>query len=570
MVADRVLTCVAFVLISGCVDTPSQPPSQSAWHDAPAIAEPDAGSTSDVSEAGATDVQVVGPVADVPSLAAADVPSLAAADVPAPGPDAAGAVPTCGDGACVHDDDETCETCVADCGACPVCGNASCETATGLETCESCPEDCGACSTCGDGTCADMSGEDCTTCAGDCGACAGCGDGACGEVETCSSCAQDCGACNPCGDGTCDAAAETCAACEDDCGPCVTCGDGTCDADEDCASCAKDCGKCQRKGCIQGAFTPLWGGVHAHTHVSDGQGTPAQAFAHARNKAKPPLDFLWLSDHHNGITPAEWSGCQAAADKYNEPGKFAAGCGYEKTVFDDDGGGLGHFNTLFPDKLYKLPHKLPALYAMLADCGPCLGQFNHPPWPGTFLDYKFFPVAADQVRLIEFNGHGAYDAKMKSYFTALGKGWSISPSWNEDNHHGGWGDTKHATLVWAPELTRFHVRAAVKARRTVATEDDTASLAMKADDVCWMGSVLQGLGKTTISVELKDAQDGDGFGPVDLFGAGQKVLDTKYCKGKNPCKVTFALDLKKATHVVAVAHQKDGDVLISGPIWYKP
>lgn len=479
---------------------------------------------------------------------------------------------TCGDGQCVHDDDETCETCVADCGECPVCGNGACETDTGLESCESCPEDCGECSACGDGACSAESGEDCTTCANDCGACEGCGDGTCSEVETCMSCEDDCGACDPCGDGTCDAAAgETCATCDDDCGACATCGDGKCSAgEEDCQSCAKDCGACQREGCVEGDFKAYWGGLHAHTHVSDGTGSPADAFAHARSKASPPFDFLWLSDHHNGISPAEWKGCQAAADKYNEPGVFAAGCGYEKTVFNGTEKGIGHFNVLFPDKLYKLPHNIPDLYGTIADCGPCQGQFNHPPWPGTFLDYKFFPVGKDKVRLIEFNGHGTFDEKMNAYFTALSNGWMVSPSMNEDNHHGGWGDTTRATIVWAPKLTRLAIRNSVKAHRTAATDDDTSSIKMKADGACWMGSVLHGFGKTTITVELTDKQKGDVFGVVRLYGPGRKELDTADCKGKNPCKVTFNLDIKKRTHLVAVARQKDNDFLISAPIWYEP
>lgn len=492
-------------------------------------------------------------------------------EAPAPAPSLSPAPKSCGDGVCSHDDGELCENCPGDCGACPVCGNGSCEKATGLESCESCAEDCGVCSLCGDGTCVAESGESCTTCTEDCGLCPGCGDGSCSSTETCSSCAEDCGACSGCGDGTCSpTASETCASCEDDCGACDACGDGVCSGDESCTSCAKDCGACERKGCVQGDFQPYYGSLHAHTHVSDGQGSPLEAFEHASKKAKPPLDFLWLSDHHNGITPAEWKGCQAAADKYNLPGTFVGGCGYEKTVFGANDQGIGHFNTLFPDKLYKLPHGIPGIYQALAECGPCLGQFNHPPWPGTFLDYKFFPVAEDKVRLIEFNGHGSYDDKLKAYFTALDRGWMVSPSWNEDNHHGGWGDSPRATLIWAPKLTRSSVRSAVFAHRTLATDDESSRMKMMADGACWMGSVLHGLGKSKISVQLSDKQAGDGFAKVRLYGPHGALVDTADCNGKNPCQVSFPLNVTKRTYVVAVARQEDGDVIISGPIWYEP
>ena len=473
---------------------------------------------------------------------------------------------TCGDGACSHDDDEVCENCPADCGECPVCGNGTCELETGLESCESCAEDCGACSVCGDGMCAATSGENCTNCADDCGVCEGCGDGTCSETETCESCSADCGACDSCGNGTCDAG-ETCDSCEDDCGVCATCGDGTCDADEDCKSCAKDCGTCQRKGCVQGDFKFYYGGLHAHTHISDGQGTPLQAFKHASQVTKPPFDFLWLSDHRNGITPAEWAGCKAAANKYNSE-TFVAGCGWEKTVFEG-AKGIGHFNTLFPDKFFNPKANIPGIYQSMADCKQCVGQFNHPPWPGTFKNYAFYPVAEDKVRLMEFNGHGSFPDKLKAYFTALDHGWLVSPSWNEDNHHGGWGDTSNATLLWAAKLTRGTVRSAVLANRTAATNDDTSRIEMVADGVCWMGSKLHGFGDSKITVTLTDKQAKDGFGPVKLYGPGQKLLATKKCAGKNPCTVSFPLNVTKKTYVVAIANQQDGDVIISGPIWFE-
>ena len=180
-----------------------------------------------------------------------------------------GACIVCGDGSC--DDDETCSSCETDCGACPepICGDAVCE---GEETCELCAEDCGVCpSVCGDGTC--QLDESCETCSDDCGECAaGCGDNVCTVDETCESCALDCGVCvgNCCDeqdgpgcdaelvkecvctedpfccasewDGVCVAQVETlgCAACD-----VVKCGDGLCDPNvEDCAKCPQDCGAC--------------------------------------------------------------------------------------------------------------------------------------------------------------------------------------------------------------------------------------------------------------------------------------------------------------------------------------
>ena len=149
----------------------------------------------------------------------------------------------CGNGAC--DGGESCGSCEADCGTCPVCGDGQCN---GDDTCVNCPGDCGACPPeCGDGAC--NGAESCGDCPSDCGECpAACGDGACNGTESCSVCPGDCGGCPPaCGDGTCDTDGG-CVACPDDCGVCSDpCGDGVCAAEESCLLCAVDCGECAVK-----------------------------------------------------------------------------------------------------------------------------------------------------------------------------------------------------------------------------------------------------------------------------------------------------------------------------------
>lgn len=55
----------------------------------------------------------------------------------------------CGDGFC-DDTDETCGNCAADCGACPACGNGTCDY---NEDCGTCVADCGECRGGGSATC---------------------------------------------------------------------------------------------------------------------------------------------------------------------------------------------------------------------------------------------------------------------------------------------------------------------------------------------------------------------------------------------------------------------------------
>lgn len=442
----------------------------------------------------------------------------------------------------------------------------------GVEACEGCPQDCGECGTCGDGTCDESEAEDCATCAADCGACAGCGDQTCDKAagEGCATCPADCGVCDPCGDGDCDkAGGESCSTCVKDCGVCNPCGDGVCEPGdgEDCNTCPKDCTtNCVRKGCVQGDFKAYWGNLHAHTSYSDGEKTPKIAFEHAKAAG---LDFMWITEHKGQMSPTQWTSCKTMADNANVDGTFTAGCGYEIVILTDGGAQLGHFNFLFVGKMIPAPKGLANLYNAVADCSPCVGQWNHPPNPANFQDFEYHPVAKDAMRLVEFNGAGTWDVKQAQYLLALRKNWLVAPSFNEDNHHQNWGDSKHATGVFTNELSRLGIRKAITGRRTFATLDDTASIRMKADDVCWMGSELEGLGDTTLTVVARDKQDADGFKRIVLLGPNGGELDSHACNGKNPCTATFSRSPKEATHFVALAIQSDGDRVISAPIWYR-
>lgn len=121
---------------------------------------------------------------------------------------------------------------------------------------------------------------------------------------------------------------------------------------------------------------------------------------------------MWISDHREGLTPTEWKACKEQANAANESGKFVAGCGYEmhiRTV--DHATSLGHLNTLFTGTLMDKPDGLEALYGKLSTCDPCVGQWNHPPGPGTFGGYEFFQSGNSAMRLVEFNGAKPFGEK---------------------------------------------------------------------------------------------------------------------------------------------------------------
>ncbi|MBT9559519.1 MAG: PQQ-binding-like beta-propeller repeat protein [Myxococcales bacterium] len=170
---------------------------------------------------------------------------------------------SCGDGMCDPAAEESCFTCVKDCGCglgttchqglccTPQCGGREC----GPDLCGgTCGPGCadgaycgsgGTCqpvTTCGDSVCSPTDEENCVTCSKDCG-CTGaavCAGGACCtpmcDGKTCGSdgcggtCGPDCGAGTVCSGGSCS--------------PLSSCGTGGCQAAlfESCTSCPADCG----------------------------------------------------------------------------------------------------------------------------------------------------------------------------------------------------------------------------------------------------------------------------------------------------------------------------------------
>ncbi len=204
---------------------------------------------------------------------------------------------SCGDQLCSLLDQETCESCGADCSCgdndCRAyltclydCSDASCADGCYQESCvetqtaameiqacmnDHCATDCtnpsadgcancmlqncgttiAACyevvcsNVCGNGTC--EPGETSDNCPQDCPRC---GDGICSPQENDANCASDCA--SGCGNETCDAS-EDCETCPTDCGSCPpTCGNGTCEPTlgETCAACPADC-TCGTETCMQ-------------------------------------------------------------------------------------------------------------------------------------------------------------------------------------------------------------------------------------------------------------------------------------------------------------------------------
>src|SRR5687768_741142 len=169
-------------------------------------------------------------------------------------------------------------------------------------------------------------------------------------------------------------------------------------------------------------YTLYFGNLHAHTSLSDGSGSPEDAYQHARQY----LDFIALTEHNHdeaergakdradGVLIANdhalYRRLQDAADAHNEDGTFVAFWGQEFSTISKG----NHSNVLQARSVLEFDNgDYRSLFESLTTE---VVQFNHP-WDNTespnyglgqFKSYtKLRAAVAKNVRLIEvINGPG--------------------------------------------------------------------------------------------------------------------------------------------------------------------
>ncbi len=345
-----------------------------------------------------------------------------------------------------------------------------------------------------------------------------------------------------------------------------------------------------------GDYNLYFGQLHAHTNLSDGTGTVAQAFDHASQVEN--LDFLALTDHSNSFDndanvhldsenaeelSAEWhEGRQGARDiTARENGTFVGLYGFEMTW---SGGAPGHINTFnsegFESRNYAPYRKgdnyevLQAYFDTLNENPDTISQFNHPGDTfGDFMDFALYdPVIDNQMTLIEVgNGEGAIGSSgyfpSYSYYTrALDKGWHVAPTNNQDNHKGNWGDSNTArSVVLATDLSEEAIYDAMKNYRVYATEDNDLSILYALNGNA-MGSILDEQESVNIEVSLEDPTDTQGTTRVEVIVNGGQTLAEQAFEGGS-AELTFAnLPATYGYYYLRVT-QGDKDIAVTAPVW---
>jgi hypothetical protein len=311
---------------------------------------------------------------------------------------------------------------------------------------------------------------------------------------------------------------------------------------------------------VRNPYQLYWGDIHAHTSYSDGGWYPGEAYAYARDEAK--LDFLAITDHLEILTLDEYGDVMARANEADEPGRFVALYGVERTAAD------GHINV-YMSPTHILPSDLGDFYRAVALRG-LVGHFNHPrPVPAEgadrrndFQGFHYDPVADASMAMVELRD----EREETCYIALLDNGWHVGAAGDEDKHDATWGGGPTWTVALARGLTRESILDAFRSRRTYSTADRNLRLTFTLDGEDMGSRLARPAGGYLCEVALQDPDPDHLIARVDLF------LDGEIVRSAQPDGTTFSwretLEFPPGRHYCFLrVTQNDQRMTWSSPIW---
>ena len=333
-----------------------------------------------------------------------------------------------------------------------------------------------------------------------------------------------------------------------------------------------------------GGYNVYYGQLHSHTSLSDGSGTPDEAYRYARDTAK--LDFFSIADHcsypyDRMMTVAEYQGIQATADRYNRDGAYVTFWGFEWTSDDTSWGGpptllgKGHVTVInspdFCRATDQASNDLDELVKWMST-RDVVAFFNHPGQYNTTFDRFVFDRTDKIVGMELWNGTTDYygndgyyrnDGGLSYYDEALTRGWLIGAAGSGDNHSTDWGTQNEWRMaVLAAEKTRASIYGAMKARRFYSSRDRNLALSFKCNG-SQMGSRIAG-GTLHIEIEATDA-DGETFSRIELLKNGT-VVQSWAPNAAHP-HVTVTQDGRQGDAFYVRVYQSGAWAAISSPVF---
>ncbi len=334
-------------------------------------------------------------------------------------------------------------------------------------------------------------------------------------------------------------------------------------------------------------YNVYYGYLHAHSELSDGEGTPDEAYSYARDEGG--LDFFSLTDHGElmQLWPWEnrWEQLKAAAEAHYAPGEYVTLWGFEWS-----NPLLGHMNFLNTDDYtsFLTDFGLVDAFAWLAARPEGFGKFNHPGeydllWIEFFHFTRLFPEVWEQMVGIEnWNGNNPFDDYYYSgswnndysyWDVGNRRGWYLGAEGAQDNHSPNWGTRNDMRVgVLATELTREAIIDAYRQRRFFSTEDKDLELDFRSHGFP-MGARLDSALPRVFEVSACDGS-GDIFQEVRLYRNGDQIA-VQAVDG-NCVDASFSDTFSYPAYYYVMVRQTDDqdgngrpDEAMSSPIWFE-
>jgi hypothetical protein len=364
----------------------------------------------------------------------------------------------------------------------------------------------------------------------------------------------------------------------------------------------------------QPQLSVFFGNLHSHTALSDGRGTPEEAYEHARDTAG--LDFLALTEHNHkqagdiAENTALYTGPGSlalipTATRFIDNGAFIALYGQEFSTISSGNHmnvidapqvidvGNGDFKTLFET---WLPAHLDT------QGQPPLLLLNHPATSSSpasreygIDDYDGDRAAwlaaldprAELINLINGPSHETTPKppsapSEREFLRYLNFGLHVAPTADQDNHKKNWGSATQArTGVVAPTLTKAALLTALRQRRAYATEDRNLRLVYQVNGQLLGSRIVGAAGPAvgsalTMTLQVTDDDEPTTGYKVEVLAdqiGGTPVaapVRTQTVTGNGTHTITGVTYAGGDQYLFLRIRQSDGDRAWTAPVWLEP
>lgn len=324
-----------------------------------------------------------------------------------------------------------------------------------------------------------------------------------------------------------------------------------------------------------GGYKVYFGTLHNHSNVSDGLGTPHEAYEYAFKRGG--LDFFSLADHDFYIESSEWEAMKKAADEFNQDGTFTTFWGFEWSS------PVGHVAIINSNEFISCKEKPGDTFQGLSEwltTQDCVAFLNHPGREdGGHVEFDhFMGKPSDNIVGIELwngicefsryyynDGYFGFDNRKSFYDEANSRSWKLGAAGSEDNHRGDHGNyTQKRLAILADTLTRGALYESLKNRRFYSTLDKSLTLSFKVGGN-EMGSVIE---SSTYNFQIS-AHDWENevFTQVQIYKNGN--LFEEWHMYNPDISISGVLDTSTGDYFYVKVTQGDGDEAISSPVFIR-